>query len=1238
MVSVLIVAYFMRMLGGGGIASMGESKVEVAKKNAPLLLQDNTDMRVPYVDASGGDEQELFGMIEHNPLGFMGEPPHRRVKPGAIHRGSGGVVFIDEIDAVSHNPQMVSILKTVMQENFMSIRYIGREAGGEHGVVTEPAACKVSLVCGGNEDALSFSKDTEILTYNGWMNITEINEDTSLLTLNPNTHGMSYNKPLLVKRYKYNGKMYSLRTTMIDLMVTPEHELYVKPRRKKEYIKMQAKNFFGKEQYKFLRSGVWSGIERNVPFILNQKKTEWKTPSVCGGKQINEFHTINREYSEKHIPFDTFIEFFGYYISEGSLSGRTKNLAASHVTLAQNKGEKADKIKACIEKLNIPYSEKLSGELIHWNIKSPQLADYLDKFGKANEKYIPREFLILSKRQLQILFDALFLGDGWRGKTQWIYITTSKQLADDVQEIALKIGMSANIRLRKSKERNDGYVRKDTYAVSIKLRGQEPEKRIKRCNQIGHETWVDYNDEVICPVVPPDGIVYVRRNGIPIWCCNSKIHPAIRCYDDKTELLTKVGWKLFKDLKYNDEVATLNNRGHLEYQKPTHIMQYHYNDKMISIKTRAIDLVVTPNHELYVKPVKIGGHYKEFNSTLDYEFIRADALIGKDAKFKRTAKWIGSSASDVVIPEFILKREIDTYGGTRHIVQEKIYSKYSIPIRPFLKLLGFYLSEGSASHIGRSYCVRMSQNSDRYLDEIIDAVNECGIKYKVYQDKRREKSYIVEIGNPQTYDYFKKFGKADEKYIPKWVKEMSLPKLRIFFDALMKGDGTFINGRPHKYVTTSKRLADDVQEILVKMGYAGTVRVDRVGDGKWKTCYAVGIHTKRLLEPEKRAERAEEKIIDYNGTVYCCEVPNHTLYVRRNGKSVWCGNSRLYGEGWETFTKVKMDNNAHNKRFIFGFIHNEQYLWDRLPLTRAAGIRIVEEALEWGGGNHITLRLRDLGGIVMAASRYARAEGLDITRLHHVERAVEEHKTVEEDEAEIKREERLSKLNVFIDGNIIGRVNGLGVRQFPNGRMIGTCLPVVCTVAKGVSNEKPQFVSLGAMGKSAVEGVEVAAALLMRYFDDWKSLKGSIIYVTHAQSYHNTHPETYEEMDGIRGRSATIDYVVALFSLLWNIKVRQDCAMTGSVDVGGMIEPIGGTHAKIRAAEDLGIKRVLIPLGNLDDVDPQRYKCEVIPCKTITEYLESALDWSDVSEEQELKLLNPLRKDDEQRKGVRHND
>jgi UDP-glucuronate decarboxylase len=82
----------------------------------------------------------------------------------------------------------------------------------------------------------------------------------------------------------------------------------------------------------------------------------------------------------------------------------------------------------------------------------------------------------------------------------------------------------------------------------------------------------------------------------------------------------------------------------------------------------------------------------------------------------------------------------------------------------------------------------------------------------------------------------------------------------------------------------SKRLADDVQELALRCGYAATVVLTPGRD-----LYRVNI--RRAVE----AKLSEPERVMYAGTVHCIDVKNHVICVRRGGRAAWCGN--CYDEG-----------------------------------------------------------------------------------------------------------------------------------------------------------------------------------------------------------------------------------------------------------------------------------------------------------------------------------------------------
>ncbi|MCK5305243.1 MAG: ATP-dependent protease LonB, partial [Candidatus Heimdallarchaeota archaeon] len=97
---------------------------------------------------------------------------------------------------------------------------------------------------------------------------------------------------------------------------------------------------------------------------------------------------------------------------------------------------------------------------------------------------------------------------------------------------------------------------------------------------------------------------------------------------------------------------------------------------------------------------------------------------------------------------------------------------------------------------------------------------------------------------------------------------------------------------------------------------------------------------------------------------------------------------------------------------------------------------------------------------------------------------------------------------------------------------------------------------------------------------------------------------------GVEGDSASISIAIAILSALEKAPIRQDTAMTGSLTVRGVVLPIGGVTAKIEAAVDAGIKRVIIPFQNKDDVkieEEYKDKVEIIAVSNLLEVLSASL-------------------------------
>ena len=145
--------------------------------------------------------------------------------------------------------------------------------------------------------------------------------------------------------------------------------------------------------------------------------------------------------------------------------------------------------------------------------------------------------------------------------------------------------------------------------------------------------------------------------------------------------------------------------------------------------------------------------------------------------------------------------------------------------------------------------------------------------------------------------------------------------------------------------------------------------------------------------------------------------------------------------------------------------------------------------------------------------------------------------------------------------------------------------------------KEKEIIATGKLGEIAKEAVKNVSAIIKKRFG--KDLKNYDIYVQFLQTY-----------EGVEGDSASIAVATSIISALTKVPVRQDTAMTGSLSVRGEVLPIGGVSAKIEAAIEVGLKRVIVPKSNMQDIVIDKKlleKIKIIPVETIAEVLEEAL-------------------------------
>jgi len=311
--------------------------------------------------------------------------------------------------------------------------------------------------------------------------------------------------------------------------------------------------------------------------------------------------------------------------------------------------------------------------------------------------------------------------------------------------------------------------------------------------------------------------------------------------------------------------------------------------------------------------------------------------------------------------------------------------------------------------------------------------------------------------------------------------------------------------------------------------------------------------------------------------------------------------SRIRGYGYESYMNETMLDTPENRRKIARFVAQEiAKEKGKIPhFDRSAILKIVEEARRRANRKgHLTLYLRGLGGLVRATGDVAVEENAKLVNSTHVEKAKRFARPLEQQIAD-KHIERKKEYEVIVTtGKRVGRVNGLAV--IGSGPIYsGILLPIEAEVTHG--GKKSEIIATGKLGSIAKEAVQNVSAIVMKYFgEDIKETKD--IFVQFLQTY-----------EGVEGDSASIAVATAIISALKNIPIKQNLAMTGSLSVRGEVLPVGGVSSKVEAAIETGIKIVLVPKANLQDIvlsKEQLQKVKLIPVTTIEEVLSHALDWN----------------------------
>ena len=285
--------------------------------------------------------------------------------------------------------------------------------------------------------------------------------------------------------------------------------------------------------------------------------------------------------------------------------------------------------------------------------------------------------------------------------------------------------------------------------------------------------------------------------------------------------------------------------------------------------------------------------------------------------------------------------------------------------------------------------------------------------------------------------------------------------------------------------------------------------------------------------------------------------------------------SRIRGYGYEVYMRNTMPDTDENRDCITRFVAQEVRKDGKIPhFDRYAVAEILREAQRRSGRKgELTLRMRELGGLIRVSGDMAIGRKADVVTSDDVVMARRVARSLEQQIADRYIENSKAYEMFNTSGEAVGMINGLAALNASSNmaEYSGIVLPIVAEVSPSQVKKGGHIVATGQLGTIAKEAVDNISAVIKKY--TMTNLSDSDIHLQYIGTY-----------DGVEGDSASITMATVIISALENIPIRQDLAMTGSLSVRGKVLPVGGVTAKLEAAAASGIKIALIPEENAKDV------------------------------------------------------
>lgn len=428
------------------------------------------------------------------------------------------------------------------------------------------------------------------------------------------------------------------------------------------------------------------------------------------------------------------------------------------------------------------------------------------------------------------------------------------------------------------------------------------------------------------------------------------------CYDEQTRTLTNRGFKYYWEITSDDLIAQFDPQTEeMSFVKPLKKIVFHHRGKMVRIKNKHQDMLITPDHKCIFRK----EWQKKWTKCEAQDLLSLDDII-----LPSKARWKGENKEYFILPSTIRKD------------WNRIYEEKKIDMKVWLEFLGYFLSDGcvafrNADHQhSRMVQVQICQrNVHPYkVNAIRNVLNKLPFKYGTYFYEKYG-DYQFKIANKQLYEWLANHCGADSKtkHIPREFLELSPEYLRILLDSLMLGDGYWSKNKTGgTYYTISKQLADDVFELTIKLGFNSHLSYS---SGKYRINFSL-LDKKRHIRGKNDVE-----IVDYDGMAYCFSVPTGFFVTERNGYIAFQGNTSTKDNADTVYWCIKpLDDGKIHTVFISKIDTPdimEQVRFVAKYIDRYDNRRVV---VDWGFGHVQTQELQKMYGMRVLPCDYSGSE------------------------------------------------------------------------------------------------------------------------------------------------------------------------------------------------------------------------------------------------------------------------